>query len=147
MLHPRPPRDVAAPRPTTRRRTALPPALAALALAACASSSRVTGPVDVDGVRVAARRGTVVVENGTPTPVFVTVIGRETSALVDLYFCVAAARCPGALAPGATLTVAWPRRIDERPEREAIVYWWRAGVGPDGRPGAVDIHNAVIGLR
>jgi hypothetical protein len=99
-----------------------------------------TGTTTDGTVRAVTTRSEVRVTNRGQAPVFVAVIGREVSALIDWYPCVHGALCPPPIAQGDTRTVPRPTFRD-RPEREANVYWWRAVTGPDGvlRPDSVRV--------
>ncbi len=102
-------------------------------LAACESSTFV-----LDGpLAVRARDGALEVRNETDAPVYLMVIERESSAVVDWIPCRDPQTCDG-LAPGEERTIRHDEIVGYEPgEREAVVHWWHleprqgGGFAPD----------------
>lgn len=110
----------------------------AAAIVACTSPAAPTG---TGGVETLARNGQIEITNRTRAPIFTFVVGREGLALADWVPCVDAAKCQP-LAPGAQRSAPYPIG-----EREALVNWWHAVMGLDGRLRPDRIHVAIVPLN
>jgi hypothetical protein len=123
-------------------------AVAAVA-AACQSPTAPHASRVGSGVRIESRGGGVLqLSNATAAPVFTMVLGRRTAPLVLWGACVDATVCPTLfLAPGASRrAVVDTIARDGARETEALVYWWHAVPGPDGRPRPDSIRTELVGL-
>ncbi|HZF67255.1 MAG TPA: hypothetical protein VEZ47_04375 [Gemmatirosa sp.] len=121
--------------------------LVASVAAACQTPTAAGEARTRSGVRAEYRGGGLLrLSNATAAPVFSVVLGRRTAPLVLWGACVDAALCPP-LAPGASREVAVDTVArDGARETEAIVYWWHAVPGADGRLRPDSIRSDIVGL-
>jgi hypothetical protein len=99
--------------------------LIALLLLVAGLSGCETSPFMVDGpLTIVVRNRALEVVNRTDEPVYLTVIERESSNLIDWFPCLDPQKCEG-LAPGEMRIIPYEEIVGyERGEREATLYWW-----------------------
>lgn len=126
-----------------------PRALWAAVLVACTMSllgcSSSTAPLASEGVIARSSHAKVAVTNTRANPVFVFVIGRNASAVVDWRPCVTGAECVP-LAAGGTREYEINPITSSYHEAEALVYWWQA-VTRDGTLQPDSIRHMVVPLK
>ena len=111
-------------------------------LNSCDSS---TAPTWIGGVSVVARNERIELQNRTTSPVFTMVLGRKAAELTYWFPCVDSIQCPP-VAPRATRVEPYPQGLHGVAEREALVYWWHAMLGPDGLMHADSVRGGIVRL-
>ena len=104
-----------------------------------------TGP-DRGGVEAVDRGQYIAITNRTQRDIYTFVVGRQAAALINWAPCVSDPSCLP-LPHGATRRVPFPTSsLTSTVETEALVYWWHAVPGPDGRPQPGRIQAEIVSL-
>ena len=104
------------------------------------ATSGCDAPTGLGSGTVAAvdRDQTIAITNRTRRDVYLFAVGCQAAALINWAQCVSGPSCVP-LRPGETRRIPYSAALISGAERGAIVYWWHAVRGPDGRlrPGSV----------